>query len=156
MNKGILWLASAIALALSACAVTPEQRIQRDSAAFAQLAPEVQAKAQRGELAIGFDASATRFAVGYPDRITERVTAEGSVQIWQYFTVTAPSLLGGCVGGFAHGYYGLPYRRGVDPYFYAPYYNPVCFEQHYAEQEEYLRITFKDGKISAIDKTSRP
>ena len=76
-----------LALALVACASTPATRIEKNPDAFAQLTPEQQEKVRAGQIAIGFDASATRLALGEPDRILQKTTAAGETEIWQYVDV---------------------------------------------------------------------
>lgn len=127
-----------LALLLAACASTPATRIEKNPGAFAQLTPEQQEKVRAGQIAIGFDASATRLALGEPDRILQKTTSAGETEIWQYVDVyTYPT--GPCYGAF--------FRYGLPSYCFAGYYGaPV------QETKERMRVSFEGGKVVSIEK----
>lgn len=130
--------AALLALLLAACASTPASRIEKNPSAFAQLTPEQQEKVRAGQIAIGFDANATRLALGEPDRILQKTTAAGESEIWQYVDVyTYPT--GPCYGAF--------FRYGLPSYCFAGYYGaPV------QETKERMRVSFEGGKVVSIEK----
>lgn len=123
------------ALSLVACASTPESRIEKSPEAFAQLTTEQQAKVRAGQVAIGFDTTATRLALGAPDKILERTTASGDAEVWLYLDVyTYPG--GPCFGAY--------FRYGLPSYcFYGP---PV------QETKERMRVSFEAGKVVSIER----
>ena len=127
----------AAAILLSACAITPTQRIERNRAAFDALPAEQQQKAREGTVGIGFDPAAVRIAYGEPDRIVERETAEGNSEVWVYYAA---------VSGLGSSAYCGP---GVGYYGYNYYCRPVIAPTQY---EERSRIVFKDGKVSALER----
>ena len=124
------------AMLLAGCAATQTQRIARSPEVFAALSPEQQQKVKDGQVAVGFDEAAVRLAVGEPDRIVERETAEGLTQVWVYF---------GIVPGFYNSAYCAP---GVPYYGYASYCRPISAPQY----EERSRISFKDGKVVSVER----
>lgn len=126
------------ALVLTACAATPQSRIERDPASFAALPPEQQARVQQGGVGVGFDAAAVRLAMGEPDRIIERESAEGASQVWVYYTVLPGFNQPYCGNGFP--YYGF--------YGFNRYCGPVTATQY----EERARVSFKDGKVVSVDR----
>lgn len=127
-----------LALLLAACASTPTSRIEKDPAGFARLTPEQQEKVRAGQVAIGFDASATRLALGEPDRILQKITAAGDSETWLYVDVyTYPS--GPCYGAF--------FRYGLPSYCFAGYYGPPA-----QETKERMRVGFEAGKVVSIEK----
>lgn len=130
----ILILATASAV-LAACAATPQSRIERNPASFAALPPEQQARVQQGGVGVGFDEAAVRLAMGEPDRIVERETAEGASQVWVYYTMLPGLSSPYCGPEFL--YYGF-YR----------YCGPVAPTQY----EERARVSFKDGKVVSVDR----
>ena len=133
---------------LTACA-TPLSRIERNPQAFAQLPADQQERVKLGEVGVGFDETATRLAVGEPDRISQRETAEGRVRVWIYYTQysnVTPGFCNGFYNGFAshRGYYYQPNRFGFNTCFY----NETVLE-------EAMRVSFKDGKVTAVERMVR-
>lgn len=130
------WLAVAATVALAACA-TPQSRIDQDPAGFAKLPTEQQELIKQGKVAIGFDESAVKLALGEPARITERTDAHGKSVIWRYVQYENDS--GATLyTGFYHAYY-------------APIY-PLFIESSTTRHErDRLRVVFTDGKVSAIE-----
>ena len=120
---------------LAACAITPEQRIQRDPTGFAALPAEQQQRAKEGSVGVGFDTAAVRIAYGEPDRIVEKETAEGASQVWVYYAVV-PGFAGSAYCGPGAGYYG---------------YNYYCRPFAQTQYEERTRIVFKDGKVTSVE-----
>lgn len=128
-------LGLALALATAACASTPAARIEKAPAEFAQLPVEQQDKVRSGVVEIGYGEAAVRLALGEPDRIIERTTADGRALVWQYFEpVTPPSIY--CQPGFYRGYY-LP---------------PICYSGFGYTEHERMRLSFKDGALTAIER----
>lgn len=126
---------SLTAALLAACVMTPEQRIEKAPEAFAQLTTEQQTIVRAGQVAIGFDASATKLALGAPDRVLERTTAEGITEVWQYLDVyTLPT--GPC--------YGAYFRYGLPPY--------CLYAEPIQQVKERMRVNFAAGKVVSIER----
>ncbi len=143
-------LFSAFAILLAACAATPAKRIEAAPEAFAKLPPEQQARVKAGEVGVGFDQAATRLALGNPDRITERETSEGKQQIWLYYDYQGGVAPGFCPG-YINGFYGYPGFHGHRGYFYEP---AFCYYDN-TVAEERMRVAFKDGLVTSVDRTLR-
>ena len=125
-------------LLLAGCATTPQSRIEKNPTAFAALSPEQQQKVQGGGVSVGFDAAAVELALGKPDRIVERETAEGATQAWVYYTVVADNYSPGFCGS-AFPYYGYAYHC-----------RPVVVSP--TQYEERTRVIFKDGKVVSVER----
>jgi len=129
------FLLISLAALLSACAVNPESRIERDPQGFASLPPEQQEKVRAGEIGMGFSPAAVRLALGAPDRIIERETDEGRTEVWLYLAaLPAPLPAGYCAPGFRSVYH---------------YPCPAVLPTQY---EERTRVIFKDGKVTAVER----
>jgi hypothetical protein len=61
-----------------------DQRIARHRDAFSSWPPEVQEKVAAGEIGLGFTADQVRVALGEPDRVFTRTTADGTAEVWGY------------------------------------------------------------------------
>jgi hypothetical protein len=83
----ILWLG---VIGLVGCA-SPEQRIKKNPDLFATFSPEVQDAVSRGEVLVGFTPEMVTMALGKPNRIYSRQTAEGVTEVWSY-TATQSSI----------------------------------------------------------------
>lgn len=129
---------AALPLMLAACATTPQSRIEKNPTAFAALPPEQQQKVKEGTVSVGFDAAAVELALGKPDRVVERETAEGATQAWVYYTIIANSYSPGFCGS-SFPYYG-----------YAYYCRPVVVSP--TQYEERTRVLFKDGKVVSVER----
>lgn len=125
-------------LLLAACATTPQSRIEKNPAAFAALSPEQQQKVQGGVVSVGFDAAAVELALGKPDRILERETAEGATQTWVYYAVIADRQHAGFCGA-SFPYYGYAYHCG-----------PVVVTA--TQYEERTRVIFKEGAVVSVER----
>lgn len=127
------------ALLLGGCATTPQSRIEKNPSAFAALTPEQQERVKTGGVGVGFDEAAVRFALGEPDRVIERETAEGMTQSWVYYSL---------VSGFDNSGYCAPRF----PYYGAAFY---CEPSRPNQYEERTRVVFKDGKVVSVDRAKK-
>ena len=125
------------ALLLAACATTPASRIEKQPEAFAALPPEQQQKVREGHVGIGFDAAAVRLAIGGPDRIVARETAEGATEVWVYYVPVALA---------------YPYSPYCAPGFVFYGYSHYCAPLAATQYEERTRVSFKDGKVVTIER----
>jgi hypothetical protein len=78
----LIWL-GVVAIAFSGCA-SVDSRIAKNRAAFNTWPPAVQDKVVVGQIDIGFTADQVRVALGEPDRVWTRTTADGTSQVWSY------------------------------------------------------------------------
>lgn len=133
-------LLSLLGLALVGCATTPTERVAKNHAAFAAWPPDVQAKVQAGEVALGFTAEQVQMALGEPDHTFARTTAKGTEEVWAYRDRKPRISIGvGVVGG------GGSTRVGGATVVNSggPYYDDV------------LRVVFEGGRVSAVEKVTR-
>lgn len=122
---------------LAACASTPESRIEKSPQTFAQLSPEQQEKVRAGKVGIGFDAAATRLALGEPDKVLEKTTAAGETELWIYQDVYSYPVPGPC--------YGAYFRYSLPSYcFFGP---PTV-----QEVRERMRVSFEAGKVVSVER----
>ena len=82
MNR-LLSVCAACALFVCGCS-TVDSRIAKNRDVFNSWPGEVQDKVVRGQIDIGFTSDQVRVALGEPDRIFTRTTADGTSQVWSY------------------------------------------------------------------------
>jgi hypothetical protein len=73
----------ALTLVVAGCS-TVDSRIDKNRAAFNTWPPAVQDKVVRGQIDVGFTTDQVRVALGEPDRIWSRTTADGTSEVWSY------------------------------------------------------------------------
>src|SRR5687768_1133055 len=71
------------AVVLAGCS-TVDSRIAKNRDAFNTWPPAVQDKVVVGKIDIGFTPEQVRVAIGEPDRVFTRTSADGTSQIWSY------------------------------------------------------------------------
>ena len=76
-------LSALCALMLAGCS-TVSSRIAKNREAFNTWPTAVQDRVVVGQIDIGFTAEQVRVALGEPDRIFTRTTADGTSQVWSY------------------------------------------------------------------------
>jgi hypothetical protein len=130
-----------LSLLLSACS-TPAARIKRNQAVFDALPAAEQALIREGKVGIGFTPDMVRLAVGDPDQRWVRTDREGEAEIWSYTTYDGRDGVP-LYRGYYHRYHG-----GY-PFFYDD------FRSGYAKPREYFKVTFEDGKVTAIEQDVR-
>jgi hypothetical protein len=141
-----------IALLLAACAETPQERIDQHKDVFSQATPEQQAMVRQGQVVVGFPQNLVQLALGEPDRITERTDDHGTETVWHY--VELQDTGGYYYGGWAA--WGPPFYR-YSPWWYGggPYFGPYAgaYSTFGPEFErDRLRVYFRDGKVTALDR----
>lgn len=82
-TKLLVGLSLAGALLLVGCS-TVDSRIAKNRAAFNTWPPAVQDKVVQGQIDVGFTPEQVRVAIGEPDRVFTRTTADGTSQVWSY------------------------------------------------------------------------
>jgi hypothetical protein len=81
--KPLLWVSAFFGLLVAGCS-TVDSRIAKHREVFNTWPAAVQDKIVRGEIDIGFSTDQVRVALGEPDRMFTRTTADGSSQVWSY------------------------------------------------------------------------
>jgi hypothetical protein len=122
---------------LAGCS-TPATRIKADPEAYNRLTPEQQTLVRAGQIGLGFDFEAVKLALGDPDRVTSRTSADGETVVWHYLSYEASGRMlftgyyhtaRGWWGGAAYPYYlDYPDRRVRDRF----------------------SVQFRNGRVSAI------
>lgn len=119
---------------------TPATRIKNNPEVFASYTADQQDLIKQGKIAIGFDRDAVRLALGEPDRVRSRTTADGTGQVWSYVTYETPD-------GFPlyRGWYHRYYRWG-DPMY------PWYMGYDGRREHEHFRVVFdRTGRVTAIE-----
>jgi len=135
-------------LALSGCNTTAN-RIKQKAEVFASLPAADQERLRKGNVAVGDSPDMVYIAIGAPERRNERTSSGGRRMEWiyrRYYETYDGAAFAG-------------YRRtvGIDPHtgrrivFMEPCYADV-YRSH---AEEYLRISFEDNKVSAIEELKK-
>jgi hypothetical protein len=135
---GLSFIAAVAALTLAGCS-TPATRIQASPDVFARLTPGQQALVKGGQIALGFDFEAVKLALGDPDRVAVRTTADGETVIWHYVSYEA----NGHILLTGH------YHTGRRWWGWGPSY---AYYLNYPDRRvrDRFRVEFKRGLVSAI------
>ena len=135
----------ALCLPLTGCS-TIESRIAQRREVFDLLPPEAQQRLREGVIAVGDTRDMVYIALGAPDRIHTRTTEEGLVEeVWAY---TGTYYRTATYWPHHRHHHGVLERdHGV--YFHGPEWVDVPYEY------DRLRLTFRDGRVAAIDRTQR-
>jgi hypothetical protein len=136
-----------ISLALVAFAgcSTIEKRIEEKSSVFASLDPQTQGRLQQGIVAVGDTTDMVYIALGRPDEIREKTTADSDLSAWIYNNYWQ-EYEGSRLVGFQRRVFYNPATRT-----YRSYYEPVHVDVYRDRTEERTRVTFKDGKVTVIE-----
>lgn len=144
MNTMFRILLGAVVLMLIGCS-TVDSRIQEKPEVFSSLDPATQAKIKQGIIDVGFTSDMVYIALGKPDEIRERSSQAGRETSWKY-----NSYYNRYEGTVRAGYHRFVYW---DPQIraYRIYYEPVYANLYSEQKETYIRVMFKDGKVTTID-----
>jgi hypothetical protein len=83
-TKPFLSLVAFVAAVFVSGCSTVDSRIAQHREAFNTWPPAVQDKVVVGKIDIGFTPEQVRVALGEPDRVFSRTTADGTSQVWSY------------------------------------------------------------------------
>jgi len=123
--------------ALLACACTTADRISRNPDLFNSWPPVVQRLVQSGEIAPGFTPDQVRMALGNPDHVYTRTTADGTAEVWGYRSHKPRFTVGIGIGGGG----GSTRVAGA---------TTVSTGGPYAD--EVMRVMFSGGQVVGIEK----
>ena len=126
---------AAVCAALGACS-TPSSRIAKDPARFQSYPQQAQTSIRAGKAEVGFTQDMVRMALGAPDRVYRRTTAQGESIVWAYT------------------------QRGIETasVFLDPSQNAGGTPQGTIvtqPAEERLRVVFEDGKAVSIERREK-
>ncbi|MDB6092946.1 MAG: hypothetical protein JWM32_508 [Verrucomicrobia bacterium] len=128
---------------LTGCS-TPQSRINDNPEVFARLTPEQQQLIKDGKVAIGFDMSMVKLALGDADRVRTRTDSQGVSEIWSYVTYEGDD---GML--LYRGYYHRYYYGGGSPFY--PYYLGYPSRR----EHEHFRVVFRNGRVVSIENETR-
>jgi hypothetical protein len=146
--KSLLLLLAGLATLITGCS-TVGSRIEEKSAVFNTLDPQTQTRLKQSVISVGDAPDLVYIALGRPDRIREIATGKGSDLTWIY-TMNWQEYEGSHFVGYRRqSYYDS--RAKV----WRISYEPVRAEIYRDRVEEYMRVIFHDGKVTAIEQTRR-
>ena len=135
----VLCLALLLAIASAGCRSSPQSRIKKNPETFNSYPAEVRSKIERGEVATGFTPEQVRYALGAPDRVLTRTSAERSSEVWIY-RENKSSLGLGLGLGFGSGSVGTGVGVSTGGREFP---------------DERMRVIFTAGRVSAVEQISR-
>lgn len=126
-------------LLAAGCASTPAQRVA-GNAAFDIFPSAVQEKILNEQVDVGFTAEMVQMALGKPDQVSRRMSADGESEVWIYAVRNPRLSLGfGISGG------GGSTRTGAG----------VGIGTNDRQSEPRVRVILKDGVVTAVEERSR-
>lgn len=136
-------LVACLAFAGAGCS-TVDSRIARNRELFSSWPAEVQQKIAAGQIDIGFTTDQVRVALGEPDRIFTRTTADGTSEVWSYRDRRPRIGFGVGVGmGGWHGSRGVGGGVGIGT------------GGGYQEDEKLGVVFDRAGQVSAVEERRR-
>jgi hypothetical protein len=134
-----------VALAAAGCS-TFEKRARELPAVVAMLDAATQARLKEGKVALGDTADMVYLALGAPDEKHDQVSTDGGAIVWIYQHHWQEYR-----GERVMGYQAInaPASGGGTP---TTVYQPIQQSIYEDKQEERLRVTLKDGKVTVIER----
>lgn len=126
------------ALLLAAACSSPASRIKKNQAAYDSWPPQVQELVKQGRVDVGFTADQVRTALGRPDRVYTRKTAEAAQEVWAWGGGGGPRT--GVSLGFGSWGYGSGTSVGVG-----------VGSGGYDYPDDRVRVVFQDGKVVSAE-----
>ena len=139
-------LIASIALLMAAGCSTFESRAKQKAAVFGSLDAATQARLQSGEILVGDTLDEVYIALGQPDEKRAKVTASEKTTHWIYNRYWQ-EYQGEAFVGSRPVYVKNPTTGAV-----SVYYEPVRQPVYANRSQERLRITFKDDRVSVIER----
>ncbi len=126
---------------------TVDDRIKEKPEVFASVDAATQDKIKQGIIELGYTEDMVYLALGKADQKRESITAAGKATTWVYNTYYE-RYDGTRFAGYHRNVYYDPYLRA-----YRVYYRPVYADTYAQEKEERIRVSFRDGKATAIEQS---
>ena len=144
MKTKALWMAGlGVALLVAGCS-TVDSRIAKNRDAFSSWPAAVQDKVVQGKIDIGFTPDQVRVALGEPDRVFTRTTADGTSEVWGYRDRGPRFSFGVGIGGGSFGRGGGTFG-GVG----------VSTGTGYHDDEKLGVVFDRNGRVSSIEERER-
>lgn len=148
MNKRLPLLALSLALLLTLVGCSSiNSRIKERYPTFAALDPSTQDRLRLGRVDIGDTPDMVYIALGRPTKITERVTNDGRDSTWIY-----KSFYEEYAGTVQTGYQRTVIVDKASNRTFVRV-DPVYTSLYRQRSEEYIRLSFKNGHVDAIEQT---
>jgi hypothetical protein len=144
--KTPLLLLICLAALLAGCS-TVTRRIEQKSTFFNSLDPQTQTRLKQSIINVGDTPDMVYIALGRADRVREKATEKGHDLTWIYTMHWQEYEGPHFVGYRRHAYF----ERGTREW--RVYYEPVRADVYREREEEYFRVVFHDGKVTAIEQT---
>jgi hypothetical protein len=119
------------------CASTPQKRIAANPDLFAAFPTEIQEMVRHGQIDLGFNQDMVRLALGDPQEVSTRRSADGTQVFWVYYGVRFTQ-------EFVQPDFGLAFNRY---YFYRPFPRTVTRRESFVRS----RIEFIDGIVTTVE-----
>lgn len=133
-----------LAAAFTGCS-TVSSRIDEKSSYFNTLDAQTQERLKRSAVKVGDTQDMVYIAFGRPDRTREKVTGSTQETVWIYNTYRSEYAGSHFAGYQRHVFYDRRTNlRRV-------YYDPVYVSAYRERTEEYMRVMFREGRVSAIE-----
>jgi len=126
---------------------TVARRIEQKSAAFNSLDLPTQTRLRQGTVAVGDTTDMVYIAIGRPDRVRDSATTASHNQTWVYTFHWEEYEGSRFLGHRRHAYFSPRTQN------WQIYYEPVRAEVYRDREEEYMRVLFQEGKVTAIEQT---
>jgi len=133
-------------MVLAAGCSTFQSRATEKAAMFAMLDPATQERLKEGRVALGDSMEMAYIALGEPDEKHDQITAQGTAVVWIYH-IYWQDYVGEDVVGYRR-IHSTGANGGPPQVILAPMTSSV-YQGH---EEEHLRVTFKDGKVTVIER----
>lgn len=134
-------LFSSAVLLLAGCATsTPQTRISEHRELYRSFPSEVQRKVSAGQVDVGFTTEMVQLALGEPQRRVTRQMETGMDEVWIYASSESRMSF-----GFGVGSYGRHSASSVG----------VSTSTGAYGREERMRVVFRDGKVTSVEKVTR-
>lgn len=132
-------------LAFVAGCESVDTRIKEKPEVFANVDKATQDKIKQGIIELGYTEDMVYLALGKPDQKRESVNAGGRTMTWVYNTYYTRYEGTSMVGYYRQVYYD-PFLRS-----YRLHYRPAFADTYSEATEERIRVSFTNGKVTAID-----
>jgi hypothetical protein len=142
--KTFLFFFACLAGLMAGCS-TVGDRIQEKSVFFDSLDPQTQTRLKQGFVGIGDSSDMVYIAVGRPDRVKQQVSADGLIITWIY-TAYRQEYEGSHFVGYERRMFFDSQNRA-----WRIYYEPVHADLYSEREDDYLRVLFKDDKVTTIE-----